>query len=156
MKIMFKFCLHLPVFLPNHTCKHFASDSFYFTFTKLSFNSFNFVIWNGSPFRFDNCQYEWMRQNYNQVKQFLVYITYNLVSCLSWQKVRVPVYDIHTVHSLKSKCANTSGFILVLSFCICIKTETYHIYCFSMQTSQLITSQNLTDFQWQYLFEWCS
>lgn len=47
------------------------------------------------------------------------------------------IYDIHTVHSLKSKCANTSGFILVLSFCICIKTETYHIYCFSMQTSQL-------------------
>lgn len=67
----------------------------------------------------------------------------------------IPVYDIHTVHSLKSKCANTAGFILVLSFCICIKTETY-IYCFSMQTSQLITSQNLTDFQWQYLFEWCS
>lgn len=68
----------------------------------------------------------------------------------------IPVYDIHTVHSLKSKCTNTAGFILVLSFCICIKTETYHIYCFSMQTSQLITSQNLTDFQWQYLFEWCS
>lgn len=93
IKIIFKFSFqnsHLLTFLPNHTCKHFASDSFYFTFTKLSFNSFNFVIWNGSPFRFDNCQYEWMRQNYNQVKQFLVYITYNLVSCLSWQKVRVP------------------------------------------------------------------
>lgn len=39
----------------------------------------------------------------------------------------IPVYDIHTVHSLKSKCANTSGFILVLSFCICIKTETSYL-----------------------------
>lgn len=117
-----------------------------------------------------------MRQNYNQVKQFLVYIylqpselslfaegqgTLNGVITIYNPEVPVhpfciPVYDIHTVHSLQSKCANTSGFILVLSFCICIKTETYHIYCFSMQTSQLKTSQNLTDFQWQYLFEWCS